>query len=121
RRIVLAGLGLNGYPLARAAVETHQAAVLHGGVDGVRIFRIGASVESITAVCDEAIGIGDADGVLGPRRTAEAEVILRAAVDVVERLGIIDRDIVKLRDRQVGLENPILAFVERFVDAAVTA
>ena len=55
------------------------------------------------------------------RRPAEREVVLRAAADVVERLRVVDRDAVELRDRQVREEAPGLAFVVRLVEPAVVA
>src|SRR5258708_20897546 len=92
-RIVLARLRLNGTALASAPVETHQAAVLHSGVNRIRIFRIGAGVETVAAVGYETVGTGDACRVLGARWAAEAEVVLRAAVDVVKRLRVVQGDV----------------------------
>ncbi len=120
-RIVLARLRLNGNALASAPVETHQAAILHSGVNRIRIFRIGACVEAIAAVGYEAVGTGDAGRVLGSRRATEAEVVLRAAIDVVERLRVIGGDIVKLGHGKIRFEDPVLGLVEALVDAAVAS
>ena len=57
--------------------------------------------------------------VVGARRAALGGVVLGAAVDVVERLGVVDRHLVELRHRQVGDEAPGLRQVEALVDAAV--
>ena len=50
---------------------------------------------------------------------AERPVVLRAAADVVERLRVVHRHAVELRNRQVGEEPPRRAFVVRFVQPAV--
>ncbi len=55
------------------------------------------------------------------RRAAEGEVVLGAAVDVVERLAVVDRHLVELHGRQIRLPGPALAAVEGLVDAAVAA
>src|SRR5260370_26127195 len=115
----LRGLRLDGHALAGSPVEANDTAVLHGGVDRVRILRIGAAVESIAALRDEAIGIRYAACVLSARRAAKAVVVLRTAVDGVERLRVIHGNVIELRDRQIGLENPVLALVETLVHDAV--
>ena len=58
-RIALRRLRLDGDALAGALVEAHHAAVLHVGVDGVRVLRIDARIESVAAHGDEAVGVGD--------------------------------------------------------------
>ena len=58
---------------------------------------------------------------LVPRRAAEAVVVLRAAVDVIERRVLADGDVVHLRGGQVGFEDPGGGAVEAFVEAAVAA
>ena len=49
------------------------------------------------------------------------EVVLGAAVDVVEGLGVVDRDLVELGGRQVAVETPGGAAVPGLVETAVTA
>ncbi len=92
--------------LAGLAVEAHEAAVLRLGVDDVRVVRVDHGLEAVAAVGDEPVGVGDAVAGGGARRAAEAEVVLGAAVDVVEGLRVVDADAVELRDRQVRLEDP---------------
>ena len=60
-------------------------------------------------------------GPLRPRRAAERAVVLRAAVDVVDRRGVVDFDVVELRDRQVAEELPQSPAVPRLVQSAVAA
>ncbi len=54
-----------------------------------------------------------------PRRAAERRVVLRPAVDVVERLRLVQRHPVELRDGEVRLELPRRPAVPALVDAAV--
>src|SRR5260370_25739579 len=117
----LRGLRLGGLGAAVWAVEGNYTAVRQGGGDRVRILRIGAAVDSLAALRDEAIGIRYAACVLSARRAAKAVVVLRTAVDVVERLRVIHGNVIELRDRQIGFENPVLALVETLVHDAVAA
>src|SRR5207244_6133571 len=95
---------LDAYFLPGPAVESHESAVLQLRVNCVRILRIDAAVEAIAALGNEPIGVGDAMHAARPGRTAESEVVLRAAIDVVERPGFVRGDVVELRHRQVRLE-----------------
>src|SRR5262249_44790017 len=52
---------------------------------------------------------------------AECEIVLRAAVDVVERSALVDGDVIELGYGQVGHEVPVGAAVEALVDAAIAA
>ena len=70
---------------------------------------------------NEPIGVANADVVVGARRAAVAVVVLRAAVDVVEGLVIVDSHLVILGNRHVVDEAPRLAQIEALVDAAVIA
>ena len=97
------GLRLNAHAFAGALVETHEPAVLQLGIDGVRIFRIDLTAKTVAAVGHEPVGVGDAGSAARARWTAETEVVLRAAVDVVERRRVVGRDVVELRDRQVAV------------------
>jgi hypothetical protein len=63
--------------------------------------------------------VADAVDAVGARGAALGVVVLRAAVDVVEGLVVVDRDLVELRHRQVGDEAPGLREVEALVEAAV--
>ena len=61
-------------------------------------------VKSVPEHGDEPVAVADAVDRLGPRRAALRGVVLRPAVDVVERQVVVDRDLVELRDRQIRLE-----------------
>src|ERR1051325_8762546 len=120
RRIfVAAGLWLNADALARAFVEANDHAVLQRRINGIRIFRIDLRTETIAAIGDEPVGIDDARRAASARWTTKAEVVLRAAVDVVERLRVVGGDVVKLRHRKVLFEVPVLAAIVTLVNAAV--
>ncbi len=116
-----AGHGADADALAGLAVVADEAALLARGVNNVGIVRIDAGLEAIAAIGDEPIGVGDAVGGAIARRAAQAVVILRAAIDVVEGRVVIDRDVVELGDGQIGFEMPVGGAVETFVDAAVIA
>ena len=60
-------------------------------------------------------------GDLRARRSAERAVVLRAAVDVVDRRRVVDFDVVELRHRQVGEVLPQPAAVPGLVEPAVAA
>src|SRR5205085_2641852 len=111
----------NAHPLPSTPVETHQTPVLHGRVYGIRVLGIHARVEAIAPMRDEAIAVSNAARIPGPRGTAKAEIVLRAAIYVIEWHCVIHCDVIELRDRQVGLEYPVLSLVEAFINAAVTA
>ena len=95
-------LGFDGFDVDAAAgfaVVADQSAALRFGVDGIGICGIDARNKSIAAGGHVPIRIHDPVHVARGRRTAPTEVILRAAVHVVKRLGVIDVDVVKLQPR----------------------
>ena len=47
------------------------------------------------------------------------KVVLRAAVNVVERLRVVGRDVIELRDWQVLFEIPVRAAIVTLINAAV--
>ena len=55
------------------------------------------------------------------RRAANAVVILRAAIDAVERRVVIHSHVVELGDGKVADEFPVRAAVKALVDSAVAA
>ncbi len=107
--------------LAALLVVAHQAAVLPHGVDDVRVARLGQGLVAVAADGHVPVLVGDAGARGGARRTALRVVVLGAAVDVVEGLGVVDRHAVVLPQRHVGLELPGRAGVPGLVDAAVAA
>src|ERR1700736_2024568 len=118
-RVALRRLRLDAHALAGTAVEAHQTAILHRRVYRIGVFRIHPRVEAIAPVRDETIGVGDTVRVLGAGGAAEAEIVLRATVNVIERRGVVYRDIVELRDRKVCLEYPVLSLVEALIYPSV--
>ena len=90
-------------------------------VDDVRILGIAARLESVAAADDVPVARADAPAVQRARRAAVRPVVLRAAADVVERLRVVDRHAVVLRDRQAREEPERRALVVGLVDAAVVA
>ena len=121
RRLALGVDGLDADAAAGLAVVAHHSPALRFRVHGVGIGRIDARNKSIAAGGDVPVRVHDAVHIARSRRAAPAEVILRAAVDVIKRRGVIDVDIVELKRRQVRFELPELAAVVGFVDAAVAA
>ena len=89
--------------LSRPAVDSAPARrIAASRVDDVRIFRIDLALEAVAALDDEPVLIHDAVSTPRPGRAAEREVVLRAAVDVVERPALVAGHIVELRDRQIA-------------------
>src|ERR1039457_719022 len=119
-RVALGLLRLDGNALAGAPVEAHHGAVLHVGVDGVGVLGVDARVESIAAVGDEAIGVSERR-VLRPGVAADAVVVLRAAIHLVERPILGNRDVIELSSGKVGLKHPGGGAVVAFIKAAIAA
>ena len=113
--------GTNRSADAGAQVQTGDAAVLRRRVDDVGILGIVARLEAVATGHDVPVARAHAEPAHVARRTAEGEVVLRPAADVVERLGVVDREAVELRDGQVREETPRRALVVRFVEPAVVA
>ena len=65
------------------------------------------------------VAVADALHVEGAGRPVERPQVLRAAEDVVEGLAVVERELVELRDRQVGEVPPSRALVEGLVEARV--
>src|SRR5581483_11778261 len=80
-----------------------------------------AGMEAVAALGHEPVGVGDAGDVPRPRRATEREVVLGAAVNVIEGRGVVHGHVVELRDRQIGMKAPVGAAVAAFVNAAVAA
>ena len=120
RRIALRRFRHDVDALAGAFVESHDAGVLTGGVDRVGILRVDTRIEAVAAVGDETIGVGQ-HRVLGARGAADAVVVLRAAIDVVERRVFIHRHVVELAGREVFFEDPGAGAVEALIQAAVAS
>src|SRR5690606_7730644 len=81
-------------------VVAHEHPVLTLGIYYVRIVGIDLGLKPIAPMGDKPVGIGDAVAGNRPAGSAQTEVVLRAAVDIIKRSGIVDRYFVKLGDRQ---------------------
>src|SRR5258708_1884236 len=121
RHLAFALLRLYAKAFAGLAIKAHQITVLRFSVDRVRIFRINQRAEAVTALGYEPVLIVDAGDVFRPRGTAERIVVLRAAVNKVKRLRVIDGNVVELAGRQVRHPTPRGAGVTRGIEAAVIA
>src|SRR6187401_2391588 len=99
-------IGTNAGSPSLANVEAGQATVLRLGVDDVLVFRVAARLEAVTTSDDEPVAVANTPGIRRTRGAAHREVVLRAAAHSIERLRVIRRDAVVLRDRQVGEESP---------------
>jgi hypothetical protein len=75
-------------------------------VDDVGVVGIDLAMETVAALHDEEFVVADAVSALVLGGAAEGEVVLSAAVDVVERRVVVTGDVVELRDGQVGVELP---------------
>src|ERR1043165_1044313 len=96
---VASGLRLNAEAFAGALVETNDHAVLQRRVYRVWILRIDLRAKTGAALSDKPIAVDDARSAAGARGTTKTVVVLRAAVNVVERFRIVGGDVVELRHR----------------------
>src|SRR5688572_29629413 len=119
RTFAAARLRLNADAFAGAFIETNQAAVLKFSVDDVRVFGIDLRAKAIAAVCHEPVGVDDAGRAASARWTTKAEVVLRAAINVVERFGVVSCDVVKLRDREVLFEVPSCTAIPALINPTI--
>ncbi len=96
-RFTLTRLRLDIQHLPILAIETDKTAVLRFGINDVRVFGIDLREKSITDRCYEPIGIANSADIHGSGWTAEAQIVLRSAIDVINRKAVIDSHAVKLR------------------------
>src|ERR1044072_988913 len=114
-------LRLNPHAFTRPFVEPNEDTILKRGVNRVRIFRINSGVKKITAIRYKPVRVNNAGDATRTRRTAKAKVVLRAAVDVVERCVVVGSNVVELRDRKIGFKLPIRAAIVTFINTTVGA
>ena len=105
--------------LTGRAIEADQIALLPAGIGDVRIARLDIRLVTVTEEGDFPVGIADAVTAVRPRGTHLGIVVLGAAIDVVERLGVIQGNVVELGDRQVGNEAPGGVTVEGLIEPAI--
>ena len=120
-RVSLPGAGADRRALPGLPVEADDRAVLRHGVDGVRVGRVDARLHAVRAADAAPVAGANAGLVASAGRAAHRAVVLRAAVDVVERGGVVHGDAIELRARERVEVPPGLAAVVRFVEPAVVA
>ncbi len=121
RRFVRAFGGNDVNSFAGFYVVANKFAALKFGVNGVVIFRVNRGTEAIATLGGKPIGVDDSAFAASARGAANAGIILRAAVDVIERSVGVGDDIVKLSERKIFRVAPCAAAVVTFVEAAVAA
>src|SRR6185312_10348256 len=114
-------LRLDGDVFVGAQVDAAGAAGLGLGVNDVGVGGIHRVVEAVAAVGDAPVGAGQAIAGVGARGASLVVVVLGAAVDVVERLGVVHRHVHVLAEREVRLPFPRGGAVPALVEAAVAA
>ena len=87
------------YAFSRLTIIANQSTILPLRIDRIGIFRIDRWIESITKHRDEPITVANPVDIVGARGSTLRGIVLRSAVDVVERFIIGDGDFVKLSDR----------------------
>ena len=100
---------------------SHQSTVLPLAIHGVRIGGIDLHREAVTEHHHLPVGVRHTMHGAVARRTAEGRIVLRAAVHAIERLAVVHRHLVELRQRKVRKEIPARRLVERFVQPTVAA
>ena len=104
-----------------ALVQSFEIAVLRLHVDDPRVFSIHPGLETVAAARSNPVAGADAHAVHSAGRPLHRTVVLRAAVNVVEGRGIVERDPVKLRGRQIREVTPRVTTVEGLVETAVVS
>ncbi len=107
--------------LTASAIVSDQPAILPFAVDDVGIFGVDSRFKPIAAHRDKPMFVGNADAIDGADRPAQCAVVLRAAVDEVEGFGVVYCCFVKLCEREILHELPVVGAVKGDVHAAVTA
>ena len=98
-RFVFTGLRLDMHDLARCSVDTGKVTFLPFGIHDIGISRLRRRLVSISKQRNEPVRISNAVAVIRAGRAALGVIILRPAIDVIERLGVIDGDLIELGDR----------------------
>ncbi len=110
----------NRHRLAGPVVIAHHATVLTLGIDRLGILRVDPRDETVATVGDKPIRTEHAMATTGCARTAEGGVVLGATADA-ERRGVVDVDVIHLRQREIGEEDPRLPTVPALIESAVVA
>ena len=119
RRIARFGARFDIDILTAEAIMSHEPAVLPLTVHDVGVFVVDLRLKTVAAHRDEPVFVRYRTA-SGARRRAQRIVVLRSAIDVIERLGIIDADAIELRQRQIRFVLPVRSAVPRLVHTAIT-
>ena len=113
--------GFDRQILPAAAIKAHQSTVLALGINDIGIGGIYLRLEAIAGGGDVPVGIDDAIGRGVAAGSAQAQIVLCAAVHVVEGIIVVCRHLVELGHRQIGLEIPGFGVIKSLIDAPVAA
>ena len=116
---IRARLRLDGDHLTCGYIDTRQVSLLPFDVDNVRIPGLGGGLMPVPVQNNSPIRVLDAVKIVRPGRSALRAAVLGAAIDVVERLGVVDGDLIKLAHGKISDVTPVLGLIEAFVEAAV--
>ena len=119
--LVRGGLGLDVNPFAGNAIVADQVAFLPLGVNDVRVGRVDRWLMAVGKQRDEPVTVANPVDVVRAGRAALGAVVLRAAVNVVERRIVVNGHFVELGYRQVGKKPVGFSKIERLVKPAVGA
>ena len=100
---------------------TDQPAVLPLAVNDIGVFRINPGLEAIAADGDEPLFTGYARATEGAGGASLRVVVLRAAVDVVKRLRVVESHFVELRHGKILLVVPVASPVVGLVNTSIGA
>ena len=98
-RITRFGLRLDEDRLTSGLVHSPQPALLEFSVGNVGIAGLHCTLVAIRSQRNPPVGIADTRSVGSPRRTPVATIVLRTAIDIVERGRIIHRYFIVLHHR----------------------
>ena len=119
RRIARFGARFDIDILTAESIMPHEPTVLPLTVHDVGVFVVDLRLKAVAAHRDEPVFVRYRTA-SGARRHAQRIVVLRSAIDVIERLGIIDADAIELRQRQIRFVLPVCGAVPRLVHTAIT-
>ena len=111
----------DGHSLAGLFVEALKSAILRLGVDDVGVAGINLRFKAVSGLGHVPVAVHNSSVVDGAARTSQREVILSSAINSIKWLGIVHRNPVKLRNRQVLLVVPGLAVVPGLINPSVAA
>ncbi len=119
RRVTGRRLWLDVDRFAGWQIDSRDIALLPLRIEQIGVARHSGRLMPISAEDHSPIRGTDAVNVVCPRRTSLGIVVLSTAINIVKRLGIVERELVVLRDRKVFHVTPGFTQIEAFVYPAV--